>query len=125
MSKNNYIRSLINEFEEQKTLEAKFAKFVDKLECDIQSKIYDEEDTVDLNNQENNESSRLPLVVKLLSEDKTFSEMWMEFGRQTYNYPQEFVSISEYAENHNLHDIMDNTIEKSRNKVKTYLDTVR
>ena len=45
---------LILEFDEGVTDEAKFAFFCDKLECDLQSKLYDEENCVDLNHQEKN-----------------------------------------------------------------------
>ena len=45
------IKELIFEFDERKTKEAKFAYYCDKLECDIQAKLYDEENCVDLNNQ--------------------------------------------------------------------------
>ena len=125
LSKNSYIRGLVNEFEERKTLEAKFAKFCDKLECDLQSKLYDEENVVDVNDQDDNMSAKVPLVVKLLEEGKSFGEMWMEFGRNTYNYPEEFNDISVYAEENNLHDIMNDHIDKAKEKVKTYLNTVR
>lgn len=125
LSKNTYIRNLIAEFEECKTPEAKFAKYVDKLECDLQSKIYDEEDTVDVNDQENNASSKVPLVKQLLDEGKSFGEMWMEFGRNVYNYPQEFNDVSEYAEKNNLHDIRDNNVEEAKNKVKEYLNKIK
>jgi len=40
------------EFDERKTDEAVFAHFCDKLECDLQCRLYDEEGCVDLNNQE-------------------------------------------------------------------------
>lgn len=124
MAKKNYIRGLIAEFEEQKTPEAKFAKFIDKLECDIQSKIYDEEETVDLSDQEDNQSSHVPLVEKLLNEGKSFSKMWMGFGRASYGYPEEFESVSKYAEENNLHEIRDTKIEAAKQKVKAYLKTV-
>ena len=125
MTKKDYIRGLIAEFEECKTKEAKFAKFIDKLECDLQSKIYDEECEIDLNDQENNPSAHVELVEKLLGEGKTFSEMWMEFGRGIYNYPEEFNDISTYAEGSNLHEIRENNINESKEKVKTYLDMTR
>ncbi len=121
MTQKDYIRSLITEFEEKKTPEAKFAKYIDKLECDIQSKIYDEENTVDLNHQENNPSAHVPLVVKLLSEGRSFSEMWMEFGRDVYHYPCEFEDISKYAEKNNLHDLKNDHIGKIKSRVKAYV----
>ena len=52
------IKELIIEFDERKTKEALFAYQYDKLECDIQSKIYDEEYCVDLNEQQSNKSNK-------------------------------------------------------------------
>ena len=42
------IEELFLEFDEHKTLESKFAYQCDKLECDLQCKLYDEEGCVDL-----------------------------------------------------------------------------
>jgi len=50
------IANLILEFNEMKTKEAIFAYHCDKLECDLQAKLYDEESCVDLNNQHNNKT---------------------------------------------------------------------
>ena len=124
MAKKDYVLSLVREFEEQKTPEAKFAKFIDKLECDITSKLYDEDSIIDLNNQENNKSSKIPLVVELLSEGKSFSQMWMGLGRRVYNYPEEFMDILQYAEDNDLHELRDEALEKSKAKVKAFLDTI-
>ena len=125
LDKKEYIRSLIREFESQSTPEAKLAKYIDKLECDLMSKVYDEEDTVDLNNQADNPSAHVPLVEELLGEGKSFSEMWMGFGRKIYNYPKAIDDLSRYAEGHNLHAMQDEIINEARKKVKVYLDTVR
>ena len=46
MLKKNEIRALIVEFDERKTKESLFAFQCDKLECDIQCKLYDEEKCV-------------------------------------------------------------------------------
>ena len=94
---NQSVKELIMEFDERRTDEAKFAYMCDKLECDIQSKLYDEENCVDLNNQ-NNIALDNNRVKKLLEEGKTWSEMWMEFGREHYAYDKNFRSVSEYAE---------------------------
>ena len=48
------IIDIIKEFDEEKTPEAIFAHYCDKLECDLQSRLYDEEKCVDINNQPNN-----------------------------------------------------------------------
>lgn len=99
------IKELVLEFDERKTDEAKFAYMCDKLECDLQSKLYDEENCVDLQNQ-NNKALDNNRVERLLNEGKTWSEMWMSFGREHYPYDKNFRSVSTYAENNNLHEMI-------------------
>lgn len=91
------IKELILEFDERKTKEADFAYHCDKLECDLQAKLYDEEGCVDLNNQQNNKRFNTPEVQKLIKSNKTWSESWLEFGQKRYNYDENFMKISNYA----------------------------
>ena len=53
----------------------------DKLECDLQCKLYDEEGCVDLNDQEDNETAANSHVKALLESEKTWSGMWLKFGQ--------------------------------------------
>ena len=92
-----YINSLYLEFDERKTKEAIFAHFCDKLECDLQAKLYDEEGCVDLNNQDGNYTYNHPNVQKFLNEGMSWSEMWLRFGQEKYNYDENFRSVSDYA----------------------------
>ena len=96
------ITSLIIEFDERKTKEAVFAYHCDKLECDLQSKLYDEEGCVNLNNQAGNETFKNDAVQKLLKEEKTWSGMWLAFSQNRYNYDKNFTSVSNYAKSNNL-----------------------
>jgi len=93
----NQIEQIYLEFEEQKTKEAIFAYLCDKLECDIQCKLYDLENYVDLNQQENNKTANNDLVQKLLKENKTWSDMWLEFGQLKYPYDENFIKVSNYV----------------------------
>lgn len=93
---------LILEFDEGVTPEAKFAYYCDKLECDLQSKLYDEENCVDLNNQAGNRSYESPMVQELLETEGTFSGMWLEFGQRRYHYDENFTSVSNYAKNNSI-----------------------
>ena len=92
-----YINSLYLEFDERKTKEALFAHFCDKLECDLQAKLYDEAGCVDLNSQSGNDTYNHPDVQKLLNKGYSFSEMWLKFGQERYNYDDNFKSVSDYA----------------------------
>ena len=96
------IMNLILEFDERKTEEAKFAYRCDKLECDLQSKLYDEEKCVDLNHQEGNNTMNHPLVQELLNSGLSWSEMWLTFGQKKYNYDENFNKVSNYAKNNKI-----------------------
>lgn len=96
------IQELIYEFDEKQTKESLFAYQCDKLECDIQSKLYDEEGSVDLTNQKNNPTFNDEKVQQFLKIGKTWSEMWINFGRDRYNYDSNFTEVSEYVETNNI-----------------------
>lgn len=99
------IQSLIIEFDERKTKEADFAYHCDKLECDLQAKIYDEEGCVDLNNQQGNKSFTTPEVQNLLKSNKTWSGMWLDFGQKRYNYDENFKRVSNYAKYNKINNV--------------------
>lgn len=99
------IEALFLEFDEHKTKEAIFAYQCDKLECDLQSKLYDEEGCVDLNNQENNKTAQDPKVRELLEKGDSWSEMWLKFGQDKYPYDDNFMAVSNYAINNIISNI--------------------
>ena len=96
------VETLTIEFSEKKTPEALFAYYCDKLDCDIQAKLYDEEKCVDLNNQENNPYIGIDRVSKLIKENKTWSEAWIESDRRIYSKDDNFLRVLEYIESNNL-----------------------
>ena len=96
------IEELFLEFDERKTKEALFAYQCDKLECDLQCKLYDQEHCVDLNNQSNNDTKENERVKKLLESGESWSTMWLQFGQQTYPYDENFRAISNYALNNTI-----------------------
>ncbi len=105
MLKKDEIMALVEEFEKRETKEAQFAYHCDKLEFELQSRIYDEEGCVDLNYQPNNITLNHPDVRRLLDQGKSFSEMMFEFGRGRYNYDEHFTEVSEYAERTRILDL--------------------
>ena len=96
------IEELFLEFDSCATKEAMFAYQCDKLECDLQSKLYDEEGCVDLTKQEGNISYEDEKVQELLSTGASWSKMWLQFGQQVYPYDDNFKAISNYAINNIL-----------------------
>ena len=96
------IEELFLEFDARKTKEAIFAYQCDKLECDLQCKLYDEEKSVDLNNQEGNKTIDNKKVKELLESGNSWSSMWLKFGQASYPYDENFMAISNYALNNNI-----------------------
>ena len=96
------IKQLIEEFDERTTPEARFAHYCDKLECDLQCKLYDEEGFVDLNNQEGNDTYNNEKVQELLKQEKTWSGMWLSYGQDKYRYDENFTAISNYAKRYSI-----------------------
>jgi len=96
------IEKIFLEFDEHKTKEANFAYQCDKLECDLQCKLYDEEWWVDLNKQESHSAIENERVQKLLKENKTWSEMWLQYDIENIPYDKNFKAIINYAINNKI-----------------------
>ena len=104
LAQGHPLEQLILEFDERTTPEAQFAYQCDKLECDLQCKIYDEENCVDLNNQSSNPTAQDKQVKDLLDSGLSWSEMWITFDQQKNHYDKNFLAVSNYAITHNLHN---------------------
>ncbi len=98
----NQIEQLFLEFDAHNTKESIFAYQCDKLECDLQSKLYDEEGCVDLNKQDGNDILRNLRVQELLKNGASWSTMWLRFGQQVYPYDNNFRAVSDYAINNDI-----------------------
>ena len=93
------IEELFLEFDAHETKEAKFAYYCDKLECDIQCKLYDQENCVDLNQQKENETVSDELIKKMLDTNISWSDMWLENNQKNYFDDKNFVDVSNYVKN--------------------------
>ena len=96
------LEALVLEFDERKTKEAIFAYHCDKLECDLQCKLYDEEGCVDLNKQTNNPYINIDRVSRLIENNKKWSEAWIESDRNIYLNDDNFLSILDYIKDNNI-----------------------
>lgn len=96
------IEELFLEFDFHNTKEAIFAYQCDKLECDLQCKLYDEEGCVDLDKQEGNDTLKNSVVQDLLNKGASWSTMWLKFGQRTYPYDDNFRAVSNYAINNKI-----------------------
>lgn len=96
------ISKLLDEYNERKTDEAIFAYHCDKLECDVQMKLYDQEGCFDLNNQPNNPIIDLPNVRKVLDSESSISNAWIEFDRSKFEDDPVFIEIINWLKDNNI-----------------------
>lgn len=101
LKKKDEIMNLILEFDERVTPEAKFSYQCDKLECDLQARLYDLTGCASLSYNDNEILSD-PKVHDLVNKGYSFSEMWLHFGQQTYPYDENFLKVSNYALEHDI-----------------------
>lgn len=99
------ITSLLDEYNEKVTKEAVFAYHCDKLECDIQAKLYDEEKCVDLNCQPGNKLLNNNIVKEKLDKENSWSNAWIEFDRHHYLDDQNFIDIIDYLKENGISNI--------------------
>lgn len=97
------IIGLVDEFDERITKEAKFAYHCDKLECDLQAKLYDEEGVISLDNQSDNPQYNSFETKKLLNDGaKTFADLWFLYDKHLFDDDCNFQSIFNFAKEHKI-----------------------
>jgi 5'-deoxynucleotidase YfbR-like HD superfamily hydrolase len=77
------IKNLVFEFDERETPDAKFAYHCDKMDCDIQAKLYDEEKCFE-------------------PKDLSFSANWLNSDIKHYNDDTNFMKVFEYVKNNKI-----------------------
>lgn len=103
LSKGIDIENLLLEFDENNTPEAKFAYMCDKMECDIQCKLYDEAGCVDVNNPNvfNNLNETEQSLVKA---GQKWSELWLNYDQEHCGYDENFTALSNYLLENDISD---------------------
>ena len=102
-NKSKMLNSLF-EFDNRETENAKFSHYCDKLEADIQSKVYQDMDCHHpLDNQENNVVFRSPKVQKLVEDGATTAfDIWYEWDKSIYEEASVFARTLRYVKNTKL-----------------------
>ena len=98
------VRELADEFYAQETVEARFAKECDKLEADLQCRMYDEEGCINLAKQEGNAMLMNEEVWEIAQGKERASEIWLEYNRRKNNYDENFLEVSRYVEKRGILD---------------------
>ena len=103
LKRNNELYNLLLEFDEQKTPEAKFAHMCDKLEADIQSKVYYEKGLHhNLDDQENNVVFKNTKAREMLKEAKNPFDIWYLWDKVIYEESEPFTKTLEYVKDNNI-----------------------
>lgn len=102
LSKKVEYIELIEEFEDVKTKESLYAKMCDKLEADIQCKVYCEEQCMNLNSKENKHLLKDSRVEKLLRNgEKTVADLYIENDRAIFT-EKVFEQIADFIKQNEL-----------------------
>ena len=104
LTKKEELLELIEEFENMKTKESIFAKMCDKLESDIQCKLYCEEHCLDVNKSENKSILEDERIQRLIEDgSKTISDFFVENHKEEIlNQDKVFEEIADYIKNNTL-----------------------
>lgn len=104
--KDDYF-DLLQEFEEGKTLESQFARMCDKLECDIQVKIYCEKNEVDLFADSNKYLSEIPEIKNRITSEKSrnLADLFIENDRR-YFVGKQIEKVADFVKNHSLIELI-------------------
>ena len=96
--------NLLLEFDRHDTKESKFAYMCDKIEADIQSKIYQDKGCHhDLNDQENNIIMNDEKITNIIDNGaKNVFDIWYEYDKSKYIDDPIFMEIMDYIKNNNI-----------------------
>ena len=104
--KKDELISLLSEFDERKTKEAIFAYHCDKLEADLQSKVYQDMGCHhSLDDQKNNvvfKNAKAQAMVENGAE--TAFDIWYEWDKSIYTDDEKFAQMLDYAKQHNTQE---------------------
>ena len=98
---------LLDEFNSHITNESIFAYMCDKMECDIQMKLYEDLGCNDLNKED-----LKPLKNKRIQElidngSNTIADIFIEYDKELYKDNKVFLSILDYIKKNNLKDLLE------------------
>ena len=103
--KQDEIISLTNEFNERKTKEAVFCYHIDKIECDLQAKIYDLKGVFDYENAKVDLDYYGERSKEIEEKSKCASDIWIEYDRPKFDDDEIFKELLDDIRNLTIEDI--------------------
>lgn len=99
---SDILRELFNEFETRETKEAKFAYQIDKAECDLQARLYEQEGAF---------SKNYPKY--------SFTKKWIEFDKERIPFDKKFSDLLDFIMNNDM-TVCNHSDNKIQNVVSFY-----
>ncbi len=90
------ILELFDEFEEEKTKESQFAHFIDKFECDLQCKYYEEMGCNDFLTPRKGWDEKVRCE-RMKAGDKTLAQAWINYDKKACNYDKLFSTFADFV----------------------------
>lgn len=111
LTKGQEYIDLIDQFEEMQTKEARFCKMIDKLEADLQAKIYCEENRADITHLNHKELLKDERIEKMMcAGNKTVADFFIEADKPIFS--EEFLRIAEFVKNNDLYELDKNRLNR-------------
>lgn len=98
---------LLDEFNSHITNESIFAYMCDKMECDIQMKLYEDLGCNDLNKEDLKPLRNKKIQELIDNGSNTIADIFIEYDKELYKDNKVFLSILDYIKKNNLKDLLE------------------
>lgn len=105
LSKKDLFTNLIDEFNERKTSEAKFAYYCDKMECDLQAKKYSDDGRCSFENISKNILNDNRVKNIIANGAKSVGDVFIDYDTYKYKESDIFSSLVQYLKDYSINDI--------------------
>ena len=110
--KDKYI-ALTDEFNERKTKEARFAYLCDKLDFDLQMKLYTDQGYIKLDKSNNSPVFKNPLILQMIKDGAiTPNEIFYRYDASKYDSYPEFKELLNYAFCQDFKELLEKYLNK-------------
>lgn len=104
LSKKDLFTNLIDEFNERKTPEAKFAYYCDKMECDLQAKKYSDDGRCSFENISENILNDNRVKNIIANGAKSVGDVFIDYDTYKYKESDIFSSLVQYLKDYSIND---------------------
>ena len=104
LKNKEYVLNLLDDFMHKRSKEALFAYYIDKFECDIQCKYYDEMGFCDMNEVRKCENllEDLRRHDALVDNHESFSQIWIGYDKKVLPYDETFKNFCDFILSHEI-----------------------